>query len=47
VTLGERLPKDFLAVSNTLLTDVLGDSMIALATAGAKVASLPVGHKTT
>ena len=43
----QSLPKNFLAASNSLFTDVLMDSVIALATVVTKVASLSVGHKST
>lgn len=47
ITLGDRLPKNFFAVSNTLSIDVLMDSVIDLATVVMKVVSPSVGHKST
>jgi hypothetical protein len=47
VTLGARLPKNLFAVSSTLSTEVLVESVIALAAAVMNVASLSVGHKST
>lgn len=47
VRLGERLPKNLLAVSISFSVEELIDSVIALATAATNVVSLSVGHKST